>query len=283
MNANSASRTALATAYLRAAHQILDGTPLLFADPVALPLLGPQAAGEIAAALPRYQSPFGRGLRSHVCLRARFAEDKLADAAARGVRWYVLVGAGFDTFALRQPDWARALRILEIDHPATQDAKLTMMAKAGFAMADNVRFLSADFMRQSLAEILARCEIPADDGVCFSCLGVSMYLDATEVEAMLAAMAAASRDVSLTLSFTQPTQERFYGDVQMAKYVAGLGEPFLSLFTPDEIADKLASHGFLRQEFLTREKARRDYFTPPRRGIPAPHNTTIVWTTNRSI
>lgn len=272
---NSASRTALATAYLRAAHQILDGAPLLFPDPVALPLLGPQAETQIRSTIERYQGPFGRGLRSHVCLRARFAEDRLA--ASRGTGWYVLVGAGFDTFALRQPDWARDLRIIEIDHPATQDAKRTMMASAGLSSPDNLTFVPADFTRQTLADILGRLEIPQDDGVYFSWLGVSMYLDAAAVDATLSAMAGVSRRVGLTLSFKQPLQEHIERDVQMAKVVAGLGEPFLSLFTPEEMAARLTAHGFARQEFLTRERARTDYFTPPHPGIPAPHNTTIAW------
>lgn len=81
-------------------------------------------------------------MRSRVCLRSRYAEAALKEATAKGVRHYVVVfffvvdgggGAGFDTFALRQPDWARALRIVEIDHPATQAAKRAMLAKAGFA------------------------------------------------------------------------------------------------------------------------------------------------------
>lgn len=271
---NDASRTALATAYLRAAHQLLDGAPLLFADPVALALLGPDAPQVIRAAPERFQSPFGRGLRSHVCLRSRFAEDKLAEAVASGTNCYVLVGAGFDSFALRQPEWPRRLRIVEVDHPATQAAKREMMARANFAVPDNVSFAACDFTRETLGDVLGR--IGVGDSVYFSWLGVSMYLTEAEVDATLKAMASAAQSVGLCMSFKQPLREEFTGEVKMSKLVASLGEPFQCLLTPEEMAAKLSEHGFAELDFLDAVKARARYFTPPRASIPAPRNTTIV-------
>ena len=78
---DQASKTALGVAYMRAAHQLLDPAPLLFEDPVALPLLGPDAEAAIRGVIDYHQSPYGRGLRSHVCLRSRFAEDRLQAGA----------------------------------------------------------------------------------------------------------------------------------------------------------------------------------------------------------
>lgn len=98
-----ASRTALATAYLRAAHQLLDAPPRVLEGPVAVPLLGPAALQRIRETAADYRKAEARALRVHVVLRSRFAEDRLAAAVRRGVTQYVLLGAGFDTFALRQP------------------------------------------------------------------------------------------------------------------------------------------------------------------------------------
>ena len=72
-------------------------------------------------------------MRSHVVLRWRFAGDRWEDAVAKGATRYILIGAGFDTYALRQPAWTRALKIVEVDHPATQSAKRDLIAEAGFA------------------------------------------------------------------------------------------------------------------------------------------------------
>jgi methyltransferase (TIGR00027 family) len=114
------SRTAHGVAITRAAHQLLD-LPRVFEDPVALTLLGPQAAAGIRAAEARFNRRYARYLRGFLVARSRLAEDALAEAVARGVRQYVLLGAGLDTFAHRNPHLAAGLRVFEVDHPATQE------------------------------------------------------------------------------------------------------------------------------------------------------------------
>jgi len=269
-----ASKTALGVAYIRAAHQILDTAPLLFEDPVALPLLGPNALEAIRATRERHQSPYGRGLRSHVCLRSRFTEDMLQRS---GANRYVLVGAGFDTFALRQPDGAKGLRILEVDHPATQAAKRERIAAAGFALPEKVRFAATDFARENLADILGREKIAAEETVFFSWLGVTMYLSDAAIDTSLAAMARAAEHTAVCLTFKQPDDGLVAGDKAMADSVAALGEAFVSFFTPDQMAAKLQQHGFTHPEFLTPERALAEYYTPPRGGLPPPRKTGIVY------
>lgn len=273
MQDQTASRTALGTAYLRAAHQILDSKPLLFPDPIAMTLLGPNAADNIQTAIARHQGPYKRALRSHVCLRARFAEDKLA--VAQGATCYVLVGAGFDTFALRQPEWARRLRIVEVDHPATQAAKRDAIAAAGLPLPENLSFAAADFTRETLGDILARQKIEAEDHVYFSWLGVSMYLEEGVIDATLSAMACAANLSEVCLTFKQPPDDTVPGESKMAEFVAGLGESFVSFFTADQMAAKLRQHEFTTQDFLTPDNARDAYYTPLRTNLPAPRHTTI--------
>jgi methyltransferase (TIGR00027 family) len=131
--------------------------PLLLRDPVALPLLGAQAAATVRCALGRHQSREGKALRAHVVLRSRFTEDRVEAAAAKGIRRYILIGAGFDSFALRRPPWAQALEIVEIDHPATQSAKRERIARAGLAEPDNLIFAPADFEHEGLGDVLTQC------------------------------------------------------------------------------------------------------------------------------
>jgi methyltransferase (TIGR00027 family) len=271
MQDQDASVTALGVAYIRAAHQLIDPRPLLFEDPIALPLLGPEAEARIRDSRPRYDHPVGRGLRSHVCLRSRFAEDRLAQAQADT---YILVGAGFDTFAWRQPDWAKSLRILEIDHPATQAKKRAMLAAAGLAIPANLTLLAADFTRETLGDVLARQTIPAGARVYFSWLGVTMYLDEAAIDTSLAAMAQCGAYAALTLTFKVPEQSP--ADAQISAMVAAVGEAFVSTFSPAEIDAKLAAHGFGHRELLTPEAARQTYFTPPG-SLPPPRRPAIVY------
>jgi methyltransferase (TIGR00027 family) len=176
MNSQEASRTALATAYLRAAHQLLDATPKILDDPIAVRLLGEDASRKIREFAERYRNSETEALRSHVVLRSRFAEDRLADAVQRGVSQYVILGAGFDTFAFRQPAWAKSLKIFEVDHPGTQSVKRSLITKAGLDLAANVQFAPIDFEQESLLEGLCRHHVSLAEPTFFSWLGVTMYL-----------------------------------------------------------------------------------------------------------
>ena len=167
MSNRETSRTALSTAYLRAAHQLLDAKPLIFEDPVALQILGNAAQHRIQESTDQYQTPAGRALRSHLVLRSRFTEDRLAEATVRGVRQYVIVGAGFDTFALRQPEWAASLKIIEIDHLGTQTVKRSRLAETGFEMPSNADFMDVDFERESLQDSFVRHHMSTDDPTFF--------------------------------------------------------------------------------------------------------------------
>ena len=152
---NRASQTALSVAWLRAAHQLLD-LPLILEDPVVLALLGPTAREQIESRINELQTPMAIALRSHVALRSRFAEDRLHEAAARGVDQYVILGAGYDTFCLRQPAWAEKLFVTEIDQPATQADKLARIEQAEVDLPSNVTFLSVDFEKETLSRAIER-------------------------------------------------------------------------------------------------------------------------------
>ncbi|MGA7448329.1 MAG: class I SAM-dependent methyltransferase [Terriglobales bacterium] len=137
----NSSRTALGVAALRAAHQLLDGEPKILDDRIAARLLNPDALQQMQSNSARALEPLTQGLRSHVILRSRYAEERMAQAAERGVRQCVILGAGFDTFAYRQPEWSRALRIYEVDHRATQEEKRQRLQSAGIAIPSNLEFV----------------------------------------------------------------------------------------------------------------------------------------------
>ena len=282
MQDQTASHTALATAYMRGAHQLFDDRPLLFEDRLALAILGAKAEDTIREHQSRHQSRLGRALRCHVCLRARLAEDHLALAVAQGVTAYVLVGAGLDTFAWRQPDWAKGLRIIEVDHPATQAAKSERLAQAGLALPDNLTMAPTDFTRETLGEVLARHGLGLNEPVFFSWLGVSMYLEKPAIAATLKAMAAFAPGSGLVMTFKQPPGDgprRAAMEAELVKTVSDSGEAFLSFFTPEAMRDMLLGRGFTRAEVLSPETIRETYFTPARADLPAPRqaNMALAW------
>jgi methyltransferase (TIGR00027 family) len=125
----------------RGAHQILD-LPPVFVDPLAVRIVeGQMAANDLA--------PF----RAFMAVRSRFSEDELSAAVARGATQCVVLGAGLDTFAYRNP--YPGLSVFEVDHPATQAWKRQCLERAAIEIPASVTFVPVDFETQTLRDGLA--------------------------------------------------------------------------------------------------------------------------------
>jgi methyltransferase (TIGR00027 family) len=268
----AASGTAHWVAVLRAAHLIIDGEPPVLNDTVAARLLGGGIEARIRARAGELQTPATCGLRSHVVLRSRFAEDALMHAVEAGVEQYVLLGAGLDTFAYRQPAWAHRLAIVEVDHPASQAAKRRTLAAAGIEIPPNVRFADIDFERETLAHGLARCGVQTTKPTFFSWLGVTMYLTRDAIEATLRTVLSFPPGSGIVFTFAHTESAAS----QIAQGSASGGEPWVSYFTPDEVEAMLRSLGFSDTRFLSREEAERLYYANRTDGFTAPPRVSIV-------
>jgi methyltransferase (TIGR00027 family) len=259
---------------MRAAHQILDSKPLLLEDPFAVQLLGKEAAQGIGEEAEFYQTPLERALRSHVVLRSRYAEDQLATAVQRGVSQYVIVGAGFDTFSLRQPQWANDLVIVEVDHQGTQALKRMRIADAGLNIPQNVEFAAIDFESETLDEGLRRNGVSTAQQTFFSWLGVTMYLTEEAIDETLRSMANFPAGSQTVLTFSQPpipgSESSKAVAARLAKNVESVGEPFISWFEPEAFQSKLLAAGFTQVELLSPYEAHTRYFLHGHADLPAP-------------
>jgi methyltransferase (TIGR00027 family) len=264
-------------ALLRAVHQVLDGEPKILDDPIALRLLDPAASDHIRKHAERFAGDGARALRSHVVLRSRFAEDRLAEAVARGVRQYVVLGAGLDTFAYRQPAWARELAIFEIDHPASQDEKRRRLAAGGIAIPGNVRHVAVDFELEPLPDALVRGGVDVTAPVFFTWLGVLMYLTEAAGDAVLRAVSALVPGTEIVFTFSQPEAPRPSAAPSLAQRAAEIGEPWLTRSDPRELEAKLRAFGFSRAGFLEPADAAALYFRGRTDGLPPPRRASIAW------
>src|ERR1039458_4023444 len=109
MKPDEPSRTALMIARQRAAHQVLDHGSILD-DPFAMRILREDEKDVLHFANGHPLASIGR---LFTAARSRIAEDALSEAVERGVRQIVILGAGLDTYALRNPHSAREIRIHE--------------------------------------------------------------------------------------------------------------------------------------------------------------------------
>jgi methyltransferase (TIGR00027 family) len=257
MRENTPSKTAYRVAVRRAAHQLLDYPPV-FDDPVALPILGPNAE-DVVRNTP--ETSTSRHMRAFMAVRSRFAEDELAAAIRRGAIQYVILGAGLDTYGYRN---SAGVRVYEVDYPATQEWKHGLLAAAGIPVPDNLTFVPADFEHQTLDYALARTGFDWKAMTFFSWLGVTPYLTLAAMTATLhlvAAMPAGSGvafDYAVERSSLNP-RERLALDALAAR-VAAAGEPFRLFFTPEVLARILRQIGFTWLEDLDRHIINLRYF-----------------------
>ena len=252
MQEGRASVTALGAAGHRAAHQVLE-RGFVFADPLALPILGPDADGAVALARER---PERRPLRLFIAMRSRFAEDSAREAIADGVRQILVLGAGLDTFAYRLEP-TRATRVFELDHPATQAEKRRRLAEARIAEPAHVAYVAHDFERGSMTAALEAAGLDPDERTFVIWLGVTPYLTAEAVYATLGELARLLGGAEVVFDYANPPDRikeaaaRTYHE-QMAERVAASGEPFRGYFDSAELHPRARELGFSKIEDLDR-------------------------------
>jgi methyltransferase (TIGR00027 family) len=257
MERGRASKTALRVAIRRAAHQLME-QPRVLDDPLAVRLIGSGFARD----LERASHTVARDFRAFMAVRSRLVEDRLAEAVSRGVRQYVVLGAGLDTFAYRNP--FASLRVFEVDHPATQEWKREMLAAAGIALPAEVTFVPLDFEHKALAEGLAEAGFDSSAPAFFGWLGVVPYLTLEAFRATLSTIAglpagsAVSFDYALAPETLSEAGRTAFA--ALAKRVADAGEPFQLFFTPQTMEAELRQAGFKRIEQLDSDRLNEIYF-----------------------
>lgn len=243
------SRTARGAAAHRAIHQVVEGGAI-FADPLAVAMLGESADALRAEAA---REPERRGMRLFVNARARIAEEALAAAVThRGVRQLVVLGAGLDTFAYRNPHAGAGLRVFEVDYPATQAWKRERLAAGDIVAPASLTFAPIDFETQTLADALQSAGFDAQAPAFFTWLGVVPYLREEAIFATLGFVGGLPGKAEIVFDYGEPahrrTPEQQAAFEKRAAQVAALGEPWLSFFEPEALSAKLRTLCFTAVE-----------------------------------
>jgi methyltransferase (TIGR00027 family) len=257
METGKASKTALRVGIRRAAHQVME-KPRILEDPIAVRLVGPGYARDMK----RASHKVGRDFRAFMAARSRYVEDRLAEAVSRGVAQYVILGAGLDTFAYRNP--FPSLRVFEVDFPATQQWKREMLQAAKIALPGNLTFVPLDFEHKALAEGLAEAGFDAGAPSFFSWLGVVPYLTLAAFRATLGVVgqlpagSGVGFDYAVAPETLSPVGRTAFD--RLSDRVAAAGEPFQLFFTPAEMEAELRRAGFHRFEQVDSDRLNDLYF-----------------------
>jgi methyltransferase (TIGR00027 family) len=220
---------------------LYDAEPRVLDDPIAVPLLRKVYGERLEEAAGTFNERSSLAMRAWMVTRSRYAEDKLAEGVGRGVRQYVLLGAGLDTFAHRNPH--DGLRVFEVDHPATQAWKRWLVQESGLPACDGVQYIPVDFERQSLADELAAAGLDAIQPTMFAWLGVVLYLTPAAFRGTLEWIAGFPERSGVVMDYALPRnalpEEEVEGRDLLAAKVKSIGEPFQLFFTPEEMAKEL--------------------------------------------
>jgi len=257
METGRASKTALGVAIRRAAHQLIDKPPVLN-DPIALRLVGEG----YPRLMERAMQSVGRDFRGFMAARSRYTEDGLTEAVANGLMQYVVLGAGLDTFAYRNP--FPALRVFEVDFPATQVWKRSMLDEAAIALPPNLVFVALDFERQTLADGLTAAGLDFQKPAFFGWLGVVPYLTLDAFRATLSVVAQMPAGSAVTFDYAvAPETLSPIGRIafdRLSARVAAAGEPLRLFFTPEDLEVEIRRAGFQRIEQVGSEQLNDLYF-----------------------
>jgi methyltransferase (TIGR00027 family) len=277
----SKSMTALVSAFARAYH-VLNNEVTIFNDSVARQLLTDdefnQIARDMSAGIGYFNPTFAgnaeQALRWIVdnqlspspLGRAAFAEKSLELAACLGAEQYLILGAGYDTFAYRQPLWAEKLDVFEIDHPITARDKQERLKRSGIVIPDNVHYIEADFTKETWNKALQdHCSLERDKISFCSILGVAYYLSRESFELVISSisdiMAKGSSivfDYPDEKSYTEKAGERAQKQFMLA---GGAHEKMLAAYSYFDIEQLLSSYGLLIYEHLEPQEITKQYFT----------------------
>jgi methyltransferase (TIGR00027 family) len=258
MQTGQPSHTARSVAVIRAQHQELEGGSV-FRDPLAARVLAPDDEAQYRQLLednadsPWIDAVLLRLLRLFVAARARFAEDAVREAVAAGGRQVVVLGAGLDTFAYRNP--YEGVRTFEVDHPDTQGWKRARLAEGGVQIPASATFVPLDFERTSLAGGLAAAGFDSTEPGFFIWLGVVPYLTAQAISDTLHFVGSLPAGSEVVCDYfgsadSMAGEARARWEKNQAA-LADLGEPLVSAFEPEKLMSKAHDHGLTMVENLT--------------------------------
>lgn len=298
MKENQASFSAMMTAYIRAYHSMYD-TPKIFDDFLAYYLIPQEVRALIEqglrrekqisdtehTVLPSDQTTTFASLTktTNILSRARYTEDALEELVRQGVKQYVILGAGMDTFAFRRPELMDCLEVFEVDHPATQNFKLLRLAELGWKHSAHLHFVPVDFTKENLATALTRSSA-YDPNIksFFSWLGVTMYLTREDVFATLRSITDIAPEGSAVI-FDYLDSDAFTpgklspGMQKKQEIFRKLGEKMITGFNPSTLDKDIAGLGLSLHENLSPEDIEKLYFQGREDGHHAPEHGHIAY------
>ena len=260
------SRTAAWVALARGMASALPPEARLADDPYGAEFEDDGPRKKLQGALERARLPVHRipGVTPWILymqVRTRVIDDALRAFVARGGDQVVVLGAGYDTRALRLPELS-GLAVFEVDHPATQRRKQEVLARLG-AMSP-VKYVTWDFESRPMRELpdaLAAAGLDRGSPVFTIWEGVTMYLTEPAIDASLRAIRAWSppgSELAMTYFARARLDRPSLTTRALQAVVRRVGEPWRFGWDPHQLPAYLAQRGFRLDRDLAFSEAARE-------------------------
>lgn len=263
MQRDKPSYTAQHMALIRAAHQLLD-SPLVLVDPIAVTMVGADGLEEIRTGGIKFDTRIQRKLRAFAVARSRLVEDELEKAVSLGVRQFVILGAGMDTFAYRNPYASQGLKVFEIDHPDTQAMKRQRLANLNIPLPNDLTFVPVNFEVDKLSDRLRDAGFQTGHPAVFSWLGVSMYLRLEATQSIFEYVKTVASGSSIIFDYMEPLSSAAFPTKVRLRVLAFLlalkGEPWRTFFDPVKLSSLLRSLGYQQTDDLDSQAINKRFF-----------------------
>ncbi|NOU16492.1 MAG: class I SAM-dependent methyltransferase [Bacteroidales bacterium] len=256
---NNPDNTALRTALWRALHIFADDKPYIIEDIIGFNLIKPEKDWQ-----ERPDMKYTKRLRASIVARARFIEDIAKEQIKKDVKQYVLLGAGLDSFALRNTEIGSQVDIYEIDQPNTLVWKEEKLIENGYKIPENLHFIPVDFEISSWWNELLSKGFDIGQATFVSCTGVTLYLTKNAIIDTLKKMTSLASGSTIAVAFYLPLDQIDIEDqplMEMSiKGAAASGTPFVSFYSVNEIVTLAEEVGLKEMYTVSTKDMMERYF-----------------------
>lgn len=215
------------------------------------------------------------GFHEHLIARTKFIDDLVQNTAANGAAQYVILGAGYDVRAQRLK-LPHDLKIFEVDQQDVQQRKQTKLSE-NTPNLQNVTYVSVDFHTQSLKNQLVKAGFDQNKPTIFTLEGVTQYISKAAVRDTLEAIASLTENSHTTFYISYVNDElrknpkACFGEgyprpdkkaATIMNLSEKVGEPWISLYSNEEMKGLLTEYGFELKENKTLRDLNSLYFGP---------------------
>lgn len=246
MKAEKTSRTAQYMAFFRALETNRNKNERLFLDPYAIHFIDSKL--RLAVRLSKY-AVFAKYLNNTInkkipgalssgIARTKYIDNLLENAVSNGVKQVIILGAGFDTRAVRL-DFLKSIPVIEIDHPNTSNFKAEIYKKRIGQIPENVTFLQIDFNKEDLFQLAQKHNLDFATPTAIIWEGVTNYLTEEAIKNTFSFISkfAAKSHIIFTYIHQDILQnpDSFLGGKKLLKDLENIEEHWTFGFLPDEL------------------------------------------------